>query len=301
MPDSDSSQPAPPTIGGVLRDLKDYMGFLRDEGTRTLTLYGAPSMPAAASSPQRTAARPAERSVPPGRPPAPPPRVARPPEAGPESSASASAPTTAAPREPVDPAQAQAELARIAAAAGACTKCALHAGRKQAVPGQGRPDPEIVFVGEAPGEEEDEQGLAFVGASGQLLSKMIAAMGLERGDVHIINAIKCRPPKNRTPLPDEVAACFPYLKAQIAAMRPRVVVALGAVATKALLGPQAGVTKLRGTWQSFEGIPMMPTYHPSYLLRYPDAKRASWSDLQAVLKHLGRTPPPRKQDSETQA
>jgi uracil-DNA glycosylase family 4 len=141
--------------------------------------------------------------------------------------------------------------------------------------------------------------LAFVGPSGQLLTKMISAMGLERADVHIINIIKCRPPNNRTPLPDEVAACFPYLKAQIAAMRPHLIVALGAVATKALLGQKAGVMKLRGTWHSFAGIPLMPTYHPAYLLRYPEAKRSSWNDLQEVLKHLGRTPPPRKKDGQT--
>jgi uracil-DNA glycosylase len=185
-------------------------------------------------------------------------------------------------------------LRRVAGEAAACTRCALHATRKQAVPGQGSSHPEVMFVGEAPGADEDEQGLAFVGAAGQLLTQMIEAMGYGRSDVFIGNILKCRPPGNRTPLPDEMEACAPFLKRQIRLLKPKVIVALGAVATRALLGLDIGITKLRGNWYAFEGIDLMPTYHPAYLLRTPTAKREAWEDLQAVLKRLGRTPPPVK-------
>jgi DNA polymerase len=147
-------------------------------------------------------------------------------------------------------------------------------------------------VGEGPGEDEDIQGLAFVGRAGQLLTKMIEAMGYRRDEVFIANIVKCRPPGNRKPFPDEMAACLPYLKEQIALLKPRVIIALGATAVTGLLGSMAtGISRLRGNWQSFGGIDVMPTFHPSYLLRTPSAKNAAWADLQAVLKKLGRPVP----------
>lgn len=183
------------------------------------------------------------------------------------------------------------ELARIAAAVAACKNCPLHRDRKQTVPGQGHPAPDIMFVGEGPGASEDEQGLAFIGRAGQLLTKMIEAMGLRREDVFISNIVKCRPPNNRPPEPAEMAACMPFLHQQIALLKPKVIVALGATALKGLIPGAEGITKLRGTWQVFDGIDLMPTYHPAYLLRNPPAKKEVWADLQEVLRRLGRPVP----------
>jgi len=184
------------------------------------------------------------------------------------------------------------ELAEIVKAVSSCTQCSLHETRTRTVPGQGALRPDIVFVGEAPGADEDRQGLAFVGAAGQLLTKMIQAMGYARDQVFIGNVLKCRPPGNRTPLPHEMETCLPYLKAQIAVLRPKVIIALGATAMRGLLDLTSGITKLRGKWLSFEGIDLMPTYHPAYLLRSPSAKRDVWEDLKEVLRRLGKEPPP---------
>lgn len=186
------------------------------------------------------------------------------------------------------------DLESIARAVAACSKCPLHETRTKTVPGQGNGQPEIMFIGEAPGADEDRQGLAFVGRAGQLLTRMIEAMGLTRDDVFIANIIKCRPPGNRNPHPDEMATCMPYLKKQIAVLKPRVIIALGSVSAKALLSVDTGITKLRGNWFAFEGIDLMPTFHPAYLLRNPSAKHEAWEDLKAVLTRLGRKPPPRK-------
>jgi DNA polymerase len=154
--------------------------------------------------------------------------------------------------------------------------------------GVGNPAAELVFVGEAPGANEDLQGEPFVGDAGQLLTKMIAAMGYQRADVYICNILKCRPPGNRNPEPDEIDACEPFLKKQLAALRPKVIVALGKFAAQWLTGrPDAAIGGLRGKWHKYEGIPVMPTYHPAYLLRTPGQKRVVWEDLQqamAVLK-----------------
>jgi uracil-DNA glycosylase len=205
---------------------------------------------------------------------------------------SVAAPGAGAPAVDAAPADAAEELRGISLAVAECRKCPLHATRRKAVPGQGCLSPDILFVGEAPGEDEDRQGLAFVGAAGQLLTRMIEAMGYTREQVFIANVLKCRPPDNRTPMPDEMEACAPYLRAQIRLLKPKVIVTLGAVATKGLLGLTTGITRLRGKWLSFDGIQVMPTFHPAYLLRMPSAKRDAWEDLQAVLKRLGRTPPP---------
>ena len=189
-------------------------------------------------------------------------------------------------------------LADIAETVRKCTKCGLHAGRTKTVPGQGCAQAEILFIGEGPGQDEDLQGLAFVGASGQLLTKMIRAMGLGRDEVFIANIVKCRPPGNRAPQPDEVSACLPYLREQIRLIRPKVIVALGAVCVKSLLDPRAMITRIRGKWMTYDDIDVMPTFHPSYLLRCPGEKRLAWDDLKAVLKKLGRALPAPKAGSE---
>ncbi len=186
-------------------------------------------------------------------------------------------------------------LEAIAAHVSTCRSCPLGQTRNRTVPGEGKAErPDILFVGEGPGADEDAQGRPFVGRAGQLLTKMIEAMGYAREEVFIANVVKCRPPNNRTPLPEEMEACLPYLRQQIGLLKPRVIVGLGATAIKGLLGKTAGITRLRGTWQEYEGVRLMPTFHPSYLLRDPSKKKLVWQDLQLVLKELGREPPPRK-------
>jgi len=208
----------------------------------------------------------------------------------------AAAPATAPPpREISDAAAAerQSELDRIRDLLGDCTRCKLHEGRQNIVFGAGNPGAELMFVGEGPGAEEDRQGIPFVGRAGDLLTKMIEAMGKKRGDVYIGNIVKCRPPGNRDPEADEVQACIPFLHAQIEAIQPRAIVCLGRVAMQNLLNTKVAVSKLRGQWQDFQGIPVMPTYHPAYLLRSPQAKRPTWEDLQKVIAHLNWTVPQR--------
>lgn len=191
-----------------------------------------------------------------------------------------------------DPEMRVAKLREIAARIARCERCELARQRTQTVPGQGSVTPEIMFIGEGPGEEEDRQGLAFVGRAGQLLTRMIAAMGYTRDEVFIGNVVKCRPPGNRTPYPHEMEICLPYLEEQIAVLQPKVIVALGGTAVRGLLHIERGITKLRGNWLEYKGIPVMPTYHPAYLLRNERAKPDVWKDLQEVLKFLGRKPPP---------
>ena len=177
-----------------------------------------------------------------------------------------------------------------------CTKCGLSRTRTQTVFGQGHPAARLAFVGEAPGFEEDRQGLAFVGAAGQLLTKMINAMGLTRDDVFICNVLKCRPPNNREPSADEILACSPYLREQLQTIRPEVIIALGAPAAKTLLNTVESIGRLRGRWHEYfvsgvtgagPAIPLMPTYHPAYLLRTPGDKAKAWNDLQMVMARLG--------------
>ena len=180
---------------------------------------------------------------------------------------------------------------------GDCTRCKLHRGRSRLVFGVGNPNASLVFVGEGPGADEDRQGVPFVGKAGQLLTRMIEAMSFTRDDVYICNVVKCRPPSNRDPEPDEVEACEPFLQAQLAILRPRAIVALGRHAAQTLLRTKTPITRLRGTWQEYRGVPLMPTYHPSYLLREEvDAskkrKREAWSDLQEVMKLFGKARAP---------
>jgi uracil-DNA glycosylase family 4 len=177
-------------------------------------------------------------------------------------------------------------LPEIRSAIGDCTRCKLCKGRTNIVFGVGDPRAKLMFVGEGPGRDEDEQGEPFVGAAGQLLNKMIEAMGLARSDVYIANVVKCRPPNNRDPEPDEVAACEPFLKQQIAAVQPQVIVALGRYAAQTLLRDSTPVTRMRGKWREYESTPLMPTYHPAYLLRNPGEKRPVWQDLQTVMARL---------------
>jgi uracil-DNA glycosylase family 4 len=171
---------------------------------------------------------------------------------------------------------------------GDCKRCKLAPARTNLVFGVGNPDADLVFVGEAPGADEDAQGEPFVGKAGQLLTKMIEAMGYTREDVYICNVLKCRPPGNRNPEPDEVASCEPFLKRQLAAIRPRMIVALGKFAAQCLLRDDTPITRLRGGFRSYEGIPLMPTLHPAYLLRDPSKKKLAWEDLKAVNAALAR-------------
>lgn len=172
-------------------------------------------------------------------------------------------------------------------ALGDCRACGLCQTRSRIVWGVGDPSARLMFIGEAPGADEDRLGEPFVGEAGALLDRMIVAMGLHRRDVYIANTVKCRPPNNRNPLPEETAPCAPWLRAQIEAVAPDVIVALGRVPMEWLLPHnQLGITKLRGTWQRYADIDVMPTFHPAYLLRNPDAKREVWADLKAVMARL---------------
>jgi DNA polymerase len=183
-------------------------------------------------------------------------------------------------------------LAELAEEVKTCTRCALHRDRTQAVFARGSGKSGVLFLGEGPGEEEDRRGEPFVGPAGQLLDRMIAAMQLARDDVYVCNVVKCRPPSNRKPEPEEMSQCRPYLEEQLTLLQPRVIVALGATAVQGLLGTSEGITRLRGQWKLFRGqIPVMPTFHPAYLLRQPQAKREVWDDLREVLRHLEHNRP----------
>ena len=184
------------------------------------------------------------------------------------------------------------ELAVLAECVSKCTHCAeLAATRTQTVFGVGRLDPEICFVGEAPGADEDAQGEPFVGAAGQLLNRIITACGMKREGVYICNILKCRPPGNRLPLPHEAANCRQYLERQLELVRPRFICALGACAAQNLLDTKLSIGKLRGQFQQYRGIPVLCTYHPAYLLRSPDKKREVWEDMKKLLQRMGRTVP----------
>ena len=178
--------------------------------------------------------------------------------------------------------EAAAALKAIREDLGECQRCKLHVTRKNIVFGQGSPNARLMFIGEAPGADEDEQGLAFVGKAGQLLTRIIEAIGLRREDVFIANVIKCRPPQNRNPEPDEIESCQPFLERQIEAIRPEVIVGLGKFAAHWLLKTAEPITRLRGRLGHYRDIKVMPTYHPAYLLRNPAAKKEVWEDMKAV-------------------
>ncbi|MCX7895888.1 MAG: uracil-DNA glycosylase [Thermoanaerobaculum sp.] len=191
---------------------------------------------------------------------------------------------------PADPLLAS-DLSSMAQALAQCQRCRLSKGRTQVVFGVGNPRARVVFVGEAPGAEEDRQGEPFVGRAGQLLNAMLRACGLARSEVYIANIVKCRPPGNRDPQDDEAAACLPFLKRQLALIKPEVIVLLGRVAARHLLGLTAPISAFRGSWRRWEGVAVLPTFHPAYLLRNPQAKRDAWEDLkQLVAKLQGGSP-----------
>jgi DNA polymerase len=249
----------------------DWLAYLRDIGVRELS--------ATSDLPGRSAA---------------PPRAPSPATASAEAPAVPSGgelftltgPTADEPREPVQ------RLREIREEIGDCTRCKLHAGRTHIVFGVGNPNARLMFVGEGPGADEDARGEPFVGRAGRKLDEMIRAIGLDREDVYIANVVKCRPPENRAPEPDEIGTCAPFLFAQIEAIRPRVLVALGAPAAKTLLGTRVGITQIRGTWGTFRGIPVMPTFHPAYLLRAytPENRRKVWEDLKAARAKMDSPP-----------
>ena len=218
----------------------------------------------------------------------------------------AEGPTTSGLRKPETPAALEREpeavgprpgaegLKVVRADLGDCQRCKLAPSRTKLVFGVGNPNADLLFVGEAPGADEDAQGEPFVGKAGQLLTKMIEAMGYRREDVYICNVLKCRPPGNRNPEPDEVAACEPFLKRQLGAIRPRMIVALGKFAVQCLLRDDSPISRLRGNFRTYEGIQLMPTFHPAYLLRDPSKKKLAWQDLKdvnAALARVGVTPP----------
>lgn len=202
---------------------------------------------------------------------------------GPERPPSADA----SPR-PLTEAAAPPSLLTIRETLGDCQRCGLCEGRQHIVFGEGETAADLMIIGEGPGANEDRQGRPFVGAAGELLTAMIEkGLGVPRSGVYITNVVKCRPPKNRDPLPEEVAACAPFLRDQIRAVAPRAILILGAVALRSLVPGPGGIRKRRGHWVEIDGIPALPTYHPSYLLRQPEEKRAAWQDLKALIQRLG--------------
>jgi DNA polymerase len=260
-------------LAGVAASLRAYLEVQLDAGTIGIPRR-RPAPPTDAPTP---APAPGIATIAAPRPA--PPSVAAAPLAGP----------IAPPTHPASPPPRS--LVQLAAEVAACTRCALHATRIQTVFARGNPEAALCIVGEAPGADEDAQGLPFVGRAGQLLDKMIVAMGLSpERDVYVCNIIKCRPPGNRRPEPEETLACIPYLHEQLGVVKPKVIVAMGNTAVSALLGTKLGISKLRGEWKLYGSTLVMPTYHPSYLLRpgpqQTEAKRQAWEDLQAVMREL---------------
>ena len=178
-------------------------------------------------------------------------------------------------------------LAEMEAGMSGCSLCHLSEQRKNIVFGAGNPQARVVLVGEAPGREEDEQGVPFVGEAGKLLDKILLAMNLSREEVYICNVLKCRPPANRDPQADEISSCEPFLKQQLELIQPELIITLGRFAAQELLQTTEPIGKLRGRWHEYQGIPLMPTFHPAYLLRNPSGKRAVWEDMKQVMQRLG--------------
>ncbi len=251
--------------------LSSALGYFRDLGVRELLLQGAP-VSRTAQAPEPAASWTPSRE---------------------KAAASPATPAVAAAAPGIAPVFA--DLPSIRAAVAACELCGLCRTRTQTVFSDGNGSSRLMFVGEAPGADEDATGVPFVGRAGQLLTKMIeAGMGLSRQDVYIANVLKCRPPGNRNPEPAEIAACRDYLEAQIDLVRPAVLVALGKFAAHFLLETEEPITRLRGKWGTRRGIPVMPTYHPSFLLRQPERKKEAWEDLQQVLRKMGLPVPGKK-------
>lgn len=288
-------------LGEIAASLRAYLEVQQDTGAwgiprgtkKAAAAVHAPPPPPPAS-PAIVEPKPLAELAPPSAPPSAPPIA--PPSAPPK--------TEPAKKEPPKPVRA---LGVVQSEVAGCVKCGLAETRTNTVFSRGNPNAKLVFVGEAPGADEDEQGLPFVGRAGQLLDKMIGAMGLDPDkDVYVCNIIKCRPPGNRRPEPAEIEACIPFLHEQLAAIDPKVIVAMGNTAVSALLNTKLGITKLRGSWKLYKGrTPVMPTYHPSYLIRpsaqQVEAKKQAWEDLQAVMKELGlEAPKPGKRETSRQ-
>lgn len=256
-------------LGAALASAREWLRETLEEGVEHFERQSLPSGDEAAV-PVRS----------PARGPAPPPA---------RSAAAQVPPVQAAPPALLAPAPAfpaGVTLEEVRTALGECTRCRLHEGRNRIVFGDGNPEADLVFVGEGPGEQEDLQGLPFVGRAGELLTQMIErGLGIARRSVYICNIVKCRPPQNRTPLADEVHACRRFLDGQIQAIRPKVIVALGKPATSLLLGRDVSITRMRGVWQEYRGIAVMPTFHPAFVLRQYTAenRRLVWEDLKAAL------------------
>jgi DNA polymerase len=214
----------------------------------------------------------------------------RSPNAGQRAASSEQRPANSDQRTP-DSEQRTAELLDLGRIAAACQKCRLAKTRTNVVYGIGDPNADLMFIGEAPGHDEDVKGEPFVGRAGQLLTDIIKAMQLSRAQVYIANVVKCRPPENRNPEPDELDECRPYIKRQVELIQPKVIVTLGKFALQSLTGKTYGIMAIRGHWLEYEGVKVMPTFHPAYLLRTPAAKKDVWGDMKKVMAELGLTPP----------
>jgi uracil-DNA glycosylase family 4 len=212
-------------------------------------------------------------------------------QTGPGNAVPVETPVESAPAVPVQATAGRVlELQEIRDEIGDCTRCKLHKGRTNLVFGVGDPQARLMFIGEGPGADEDLKGEPFVGRAGQLLTQIIKAMGLTREQVYIANVVKCRPPDNRNPEPDEIEQCSPFLRAQIASVNPAVIVALGKFAAQALLDVETPISRMRGQFHQMGSVAVMPTFHPSYLLRNPGAKREVWEDMKMVMARLANPP-----------
>lgn len=279
-------------LSELVRLFQTHVAWQRELGAAELPRAAAPRAPEAAPATVTPPAAPPEVTAAPSTVPVPPAAAAKAPPS----------PLAAPPLLDIDPPVAQtaptldrasrtAALAVIQREVSGCTSCKLAQRRTNTVFARGNPEARLVFIGEGPGEQEDKQALPFVGPAGQLLDKIIVAMNLSPDEVYVCNVVKCRPPGNRTPEPDEVAACTPFLLRQLGVVRPEVIVTLGRTATGFLLGSNAPMSRLRGQWHAYQGIPLLPTWHPSYLLREPAHKGETWSDMKLVMQRLGLTPP----------
>lgn len=301
------SPESPETLGEVVEELRRHLLWQEESGGRALLVDSAKlaaersaslrsmlpprgATPAKAPPPEPAPAPPpAPRAEVPRA--APPARPASPPLAASGNGLLLDVPQKAPPYPGALPGVVDGErptLDEIRRTLGDCQRCKLCTGRKNIVFGVGNPRADLVFVGEGPGENEDLKGIPFVGAAGDLLTKMIQAMGFSRDEVYICNVVKCRPPGNRNPEPDEIASCEPFLRSQLLAIQPKVIVALGKFAAQTLLRDSTPITRLRGQWREYQGVKLMPTFHPAYLLRSPAEKRKAWEDLQQVMQIFGK-------------
>lgn len=258
-----------------LNNLAAFLEYKKEEGFQTLEISPETRAKLKPIAPKKSVAAP---------------QHAAPPAARRASPAAAPAPAAAA-----DVRVTGKTIEEIAKQISTCNGCGLHASRNKAVPGEGNADrPDILFIGEGPNADEDAQGRPFAGEAGQLLTKMIGAMGYRREEIFLTNIVKCRAPGARVPLPEEVSACSAYLRAQIRLINPKCIVALGKPAIEGLLNKPVAITRFRGTWCKYDGIDLMPTFHPGYLLKSPSKKREAWADLQSVLAKLGKQAPSKK-------